>query len=75
MVTVPDGWGCCASARDRGLLHLELTASATHLESGELAGGSFDDHVSCNRTCEIGMTRATVLPYRHVLELLDERAR
>lgn len=27
---------------------------------------------SCNRTCELGMTRATGEDYRHVLELLDE---
>lgn len=74
-VTVPDDWGCCAFAGDRGLLHPELTASATHLESAELAAGTFDDHVSCNRTCEIGMTRATGEPYRQVLELLDEHAR
>ena len=31
-------------------------------------------HVSCNRTCELGMTRATGAPYRHVLELLAEVA-
>ncbi len=33
-----------------------------------------DAHASCNRTCELGMTRATGEPYRHVLELLAEQA-
>jgi len=32
-------------------------------------------HASCNRTCELGMTRATGEPYRHVLELLEELTR
>jgi D-lactate dehydrogenase len=32
-------------------------------------------HASCNRTCELGMTRATGEPYRHILELLEELTR
>ena len=73
-VTVPDSWGCCAFAGDRGMLHPELTASATEREAAEVAAGHFDAHVSCNRTCEIGMTRATGHPYQHVLEVLDRVA-
>ena len=74
-VTVPDGWGCCAFAGDRGMLHPELTASATRREASEVTSDVFDAYVSCNRTCEIAMTRATGRPYRHVLELLDRNAR
>jgi D-lactate dehydrogenase len=79
-VFVPDGWGCCAFAGDRGMLHPELTASATAQESAEVAAadtarGGFDAFVSANRTCEIGMTRATGRPYRHVIEVLEERTR
>ncbi len=70
-VTVPDDWGCCAFAGDRGMLHPELTRSATQRESTEVKSGTFDAYVSCNRTCEIGMTRATGHPYQHVLEVLD----
>lgn len=70
-VTVPDDWGCCAFAGDRGMLHPELTASATAREAGEVEAGAFDAYVSCNRTCEIGMTRATGHPYQHILEVLD----
>ncbi|MBK0417481.1 FAD-binding oxidoreductase [Leucobacter sp. CSA1] len=78
-VVVPDGWGCCAFAGDRGMLHPELTASATEDEVAGLAraereDGAFDAYVSANRTCEIGMTRATGREYRHVLELLAEHA-
>ncbi|MBX6386189.1 MAG: FAD-binding oxidoreductase [Microbispora sp.] len=71
-VVVPDGWQCCAFAGDRGLLHPELTASATRAEAASVAEGGFAAHASVNRTCEIGMTRATGKPYHHLLELLAE---
>ena len=71
-VHVPQNWGCCAFAGDRGMLHPELTASATAPEAAEVTAGGASAHVSCNRTCELGMTRATGQPYRHILELLDE---
>ncbi|NJP24556.1 FAD-binding oxidoreductase [Microbispora sp. SCL1-1] len=70
-VVVPDGWQCCAFAGDRGLLHPELTASATRAEAASVAEGGFAAHASVNRTCEIGMTRATGKTYHHLLELLD----
>ncbi len=73
-VDVPDGWGCCAFAGDRGMLHPELTAAATRAESRAVRAERYDAYVSCNRTCEIGMTRATGHPYRHVLEVLDSLA-
>ena len=79
-VYVPDGWGCCAFAGDRGMLHPELTASATAVEAAEVAAadaerGGFDAYVSANRTCELGMSRATGRPYRHVVEVLEELTR
>ncbi len=70
-VVVPQDWQCCAFAGDRGLLHPELTASATRAEAAEVNGRSFDAYASVNRTCEIGMTRATGRPYRHLLELVE----
>lgn len=73
-VTVSDNWECCAFAGDRGLLHPELTASATARESADVTSGDFDAYVSCNRTCEIGMTRATGHQYQHILEVLDRAA-
>ena len=74
-VTVPDAWGCCGFAGDRGMLHPELTESATRAQAAELATGSFDAFASCNRTCELGMTRATGAQYQHVLELVDWASR
>ena len=79
-VFVPEGWGCCAFAGDRGMLHPELTASATAVESAEVisadaARAGFGAFVSANRTCEIGMSRATGKRYRHVVEVLEELTR
>jgi D-lactate dehydrogenase len=71
-VVVPDGWQCCAFAGDRGLLHPELTASATRAEAAAVQAGDFAAHASVNRTCELGLTRATGKPYHHLLELLDQ---
>ncbi|GAB3795730.1 FAD-binding and (Fe-S)-binding domain-containing protein [Humibacter antri] len=71
-VTVPEDWGCCAFAGDRGMLHPELTASATAAEAAEVARIGSAEHASLNRTCELGMTRATGHEYRHVLQVLDD---
>ncbi|MCL2783641.1 MAG: (Fe-S)-binding protein, partial [Propionibacteriaceae bacterium] len=72
-VDVPVDGGCCAFAGDRGMLHPELTKGATRAESAEVAKLGATAHASCNRTCELGLTRATGVPYRHILEILADR--
>ena len=74
-VDVPVRLGCCAMAGDRGLLYPELTASAVAPEAAEVQAGSYDRFFSNNLTCEIGMTQATGLPYRSLLELVEEASR
>ncbi|TAJ47066.1 MAG: FAD-binding oxidoreductase [Herbiconiux sp.] len=74
-VVVADDWGCCAFAGDRGMLHPELTASATRSQAAQVKASGATAHASCNRTCELGMTRATGEEYGHVLELLAEVTR
>jgi D-lactate dehydrogenase len=74
-VVVPDGWGCCAFAGDRGMLHPELTESATAAEAAAVTARQFDAYASLNRTCEIGLTRATGRPYRHIIEIVAEATR
>ncbi|MDR2896855.1 MAG: FAD-binding oxidoreductase, partial [Propionibacteriaceae bacterium] len=71
-VNVPVATGCCAFAGDRGMLHPELTRAATRPEAAEVASLGAEAHASCNRTCELGMTRATGKTYRHILEYLAE---
>jgi len=70
-VDVPQEWGCCAFAGDRGMLHPELTASATRAEATEVIAETYDLYLSSNRTCEMGMTRATGHTYHHVFEALE----
>lgn len=74
-VVIPDDWQCCGFAGDRGLLHPELTAAATRSEAASIAQRQFSAHASLNRTCEIAMTRATGVPYHHLLELVERATR
>ncbi len=66
---------CCGFAGDRGISHPELTAAATAPQAEELAGRSFDAHLSSNRTCEIALERATGEPYESVVLLLERLTR
>lgn len=74
-VVVPDDLGCCAFAGDRGMLHPELTASATAREAAEVTARAFDAHLSANRMCEVGMDRATGRSYSSVLLELEHATR
>ena len=74
-VHIPADWNCCGYAGDRGMLHPELTASATREEAKEVAEIDSAHHASLNRTCELGLSRATGNEYQHVLELLEQASR
>ncbi len=74
-VYLPPTGTCCGFAGDRGISHPELTASATRAEASEVAGRNFDAYLSSNRTCEIGMTRATGRQYESVINALDRATR
>jgi D-lactate dehydrogenase len=74
-VFVPENWGCCAFAGDRGLTFPELTASATSLQASEIKEREDAYYISANRACEIGMSTATGKQYRHVIEVLEELSR
>lgn len=72
---VPASAACCGFAGDRGFLHPELTEAATREEAAEVRARDFAAHVSTNRTCEIGMERATGRSYVHVVQLLEDLTR
>jgi D-lactate dehydrogenase len=74
-VFVAPAASCCGFAGDRGFSHPELTASATAPQAAELSGRHFDAHLSSNRTCEIGLERATGEPYESFLILLERSTR
>jgi D-lactate dehydrogenase len=66
---------CCGFAGDRGISHPELTEAATAPQAAELSGRHFDARLSSNRTCEIGLERATGEPYESVILLLERLTR
>jgi D-lactate dehydrogenase len=66
---------CCGFAGDRGISHPELTAAATAPQAAELSDRRFDARLSNNRTCEIGLERATGEPYESVILLLERLTR
>jgi len=74
-VTVPVASTCCGMAGDRGLLHPELTRSATAGQAAELAGSEHDAHLCSNRTCEIGLQQAMGVPYASIVQALERTTR
>jgi D-lactate dehydrogenase len=74
-VVVPESAGCCGFAGDRGFLHPELSASATAAEAREVAAVDGDAHICANRTCEIGLSRATGETYESFIYLLERLTR
>src|SRR4051795_13085777 len=66
---------CCGMAGDRGMLHPELTESATAEEAAELAGSSHDPDLCSNRTCEIGLQGGTGAAYESFLIPLERITR
>jgi D-lactate dehydrogenase len=74
-VFVPPTATCCGFAGDRGFLHPELTAAATAAEAAEVRALDCDAHLSSNRTCEVGLERATGERYESFVYVLDELTR
>ena len=73
--TVPLNLGCCAFAGDRGLLHPELTASATEKEAAEVLSHQYGGHYSSNITCEMGMSEGTGKDYVGIVYLVERATR
>jgi len=66
---------CCGFAGERGISHPELTEAATAEAARELAGRRFDAYLCTNRTCEIGLSRATGAEYESFIFLLEQLTR
>ena len=73
---VPEHHGCCGFAGDRGLLHPELTASATQAEAASVEKiANVSGYYSTSRTCEVGMSSATEHPYQSIIHLVETASR
>ncbi len=78
-VTVPVMAECCGFAGDRGFHHPELTLSATADEAREVLEYARQDpdamFLSTCRTCEMGVTAGSGLPYRSIAYLVADAIR
>ncbi|AWH88553.1 FAD-binding and (Fe-S)-binding domain-containing protein [Limnobaculum parvum] len=69
-VVIPDGIHCCGFAGDKGIKTPELNASALRLLSQQVPANCVEG-VSNSRTCEIGLTEHSGVPYRSILYVVD----
>lgn len=73
-VITPLDWNCCGFAGDRGLLHPELTKSATAPAAQQLYAEKYVAYASSNRPCQQALSQATGQNYVHLIELVDQVA-
>ena len=69
-VIVPEEEGCCGFAGDKGFNTPELNASALSRLKQQLPEGC-EQGYSNSRTCEIGLSRHTGIPFRSLAYLVD----
>ncbi|MDD1780750.1 FAD-binding oxidoreductase [Enterovibrio sp. ZSDZ35] len=70
-VVVPEHIDCCGFAGDKGFFTPELNAAATAPLKQQIPQDCTRGF-SNSRTCEIGLTHHSGIPYRSILYLLDE---
>lgn len=71
-VLVPEDVGCCGFAGDKGFTHPELNAwGLRHLRS-QIEQAGVKEGYSNSRTCEIGLTTNSGIPYRSIAYLVAE---
>ncbi len=71
-VVVPDGVGCCAWAGDKGFHTPELNAWALRNLRSAIERHGVKRGYSNSRTCEIGLSHHSGIPYRSLVYLLNE---
>ena len=70
-VLVPEGVGCCGFAGDKGMTKPELNAYALRNLRGQVRG-RVPVGYSNSRTCEIGLSAASGVPYVSIAYLVDK---
>ena len=68
-VTVPEGVGCCGFAGDKGMTHPELNAYALRKLKDQVR--DIPAGYSNSRTCEIGLTTNSGIPYLSIAYLVN----
>ena len=70
-VVMPAEVKCCGFGGDRGFVVPELNAHALRKIHADVPANCCGGY-SSNKTCEIGLTAATGVPYQSIVHLLDE---
>ena len=71
---VPEGIGCCAFAGDKGFTHPGLNAWALRKLRGQIEKNGVTHGYSNSRTCEIGLTAHSGVPYSSIASLVNKVA-
>ena len=71
-VILPEGVGCCGFAGDKGFTHPELNAYALRKLRPVIEREGIKRGFSNSRTCEIGLTTHSGVPYQSLVYLIDE---
>ena len=71
-VLVPEGVGCCGFAGDKGFTHPELNAYALRKLRPQIEAAGIKRGFSNSRTCEIGLSTHSGVPYQSLIYLIDE---
>jgi D-lactate dehydrogenase len=73
-VFVPEEIGCCAFAGDKGFTHPGLNAWALRKLRGQIEKSGAKRGYSNSRTCEIGLTTHSGIPYASIVSLVNSVA-
>ena len=71
-VIVPEEVGCCGFAGDRGFTYPELNSYALRKLRPQIEAAGVSIGYSNSRTCEIGLTTNSGIPYVSIAYLVDE---
>lgn len=71
-VLVPEGVECCGFAGDKGFTHPEMNRYALRRLRSQIEAEGIKRGFSNSRTCEVGLTNNTGIPYQSIVFLVDE---
>lgn len=71
-VLVPEDIGCCGFAGDKGFMQPELNAYSLRSLRRQVEAAGVRRGFSNSRTCEIGLTTNSGIPYQSLVYLIDE---
>jgi D-lactate dehydrogenase len=71
-VLIPDEVGCCGFAGDKGFTHPEVNAYALRKLRPQIEKAGIPIAYSNSRTCEIGLTTHSGIPYLSIIYLINK---